>query len=232
MTTSGILKAEARSLIRDNLRKMIFIVLVYVIATTILYELQYRLPAPLSIYNDLRTGNITIEQFYDAIRTYGILLSLLLSLMTPAVTIGFKNYCLKIVRKQEGNFRDLLIGFNMLFKVIGISVVTYLFITLWSLLFIFPGIIAFYRYRLAYFILLDDPTKKIMQCINESKHLMHGKKIELFLIDISFFIWYVLNILVLAFVIPIFPVVSILLEPYFGLTQASYYNYIIKEATT
>lgn len=44
-----------------------------------------------------------------------------------------------------------------------------IFVMLWSLLFWFPGIIAYYRYSQAFYILAENPEKGIMDCINESK---------------------------------------------------------------
>ena len=227
--TSAMLKANARELIKANAPKLFFVAAIYLIIITFLSELQFRLPAPINIYEELRTGIITIQQFSDSIRSNGLLLALLLEIMSPTITIGFKAYCLKTVRKQEADYKDLLTGFSIFLKVISLSIITSILITLWSFLFFFPGIAAYYRYRLAYYILLDDPSKSVMKCISESKHLMRGKKVELFLIDLSFFPWNILNILVLSYIIPIFPIVSIWLTPYYGLSQATYYENIIKQ---
>ena len=229
--TSVQLKSESREFIRLNAPKLLLVGIVYLIVLTLISELQFRLPAPVSIYEQLRLGYITIEQFSNSIRRYGLLLALILGLMLPTISTGYKYYCLKITRKQDGDYKDLLTGLYLFNKVISISVITTVIIFFWSLLFIVPGIIAAYKYRQVYYILLDDPSKSPMHCINESKHLMHGKKLELFLIDISFIFWYILNVFIMSFVIPIFPVVSIWLTPYYGLTQASYYNYLIKEVT-
>ena len=94
------------------------------------------------------------------------------------------------------------------------------------MLFVIPGIIASYRYRLAYYILIDDPGKGALQCINESKLMMHGKKLDLLTIDISFIGWYILDLAV-VFIIPspiALPIVSIWLSPYLGLTRAAFYE--------
>ena len=230
--TPVLLKARSRELIRANVPKLFLVGLVYIIITTFISELQFRLPAPINIYRDFfQTGEMTPDQFLGSIRTSGIILAFLLGIMLPSVSIGYKSYCLKIVRKSDGDFADLLNGFSMFIKVIGISLVTTIIIAFWSLLLIFPGVIAFYKYRQAYYILLDDPTKGVFHCIFESGHLMYGKKVDLFLIDISFIGWYFLNVLVLSFVIPVFPIVSIWLTPYYGLTQAAYYDHIVKEVS-
>jgi len=227
--TPSELKFNSRELIFNNMPKIILVGLVYIVISTLISELQIRLPAPINIYQQLRTGMITVEQFSSSIRTSGLFLSFVLGIMLPTLSIGYKNYCLKTIRKQEGDYSDLLAGFGIFIKVILISLVTTVLIAFWSLLFIFPGIIAYYKYRQAYYILLDDPSKGVFHCINESKMLMSGKKIELFLIDISFASWYLLNVLILSFVIPVFPIVSIWLTPYYGLSQAAYYDFIIKE---
>ena len=229
--TPSMLKINSRELIFKNAPKLILVGLVYLVVITLISELQFRLPAPIGIYQQLRTGMITVEQFSASIRRSGLFLAFMLGIMMPAISIGYKSYCLKIVRKQEGDYYDLLAGFGIFIKVISISFITTVIIAFWSLLFIFPGIIAYYKYRQAYYILLDDPSKGVFHCINESKHIMSGKKIELFLIDISFFTWYLLNVMVLSFVIPIFPIVSIWLTPYYGLSQAAYYDYIMKEVS-
>ena len=92
-----------------------------------------------------------------------------------------------------------------------------IFIALWSLLFIVPGIIAMYRYRMAYYILLDDPDKGPLQCIRESKELMRGHKKELFFLDLSFIGW--------EFLITISAgILGIWILPYIYTTYAMYYN--------
>jgi uncharacterized membrane protein len=228
---SATLKSDARKLIKSNAPKILFISTIYLVIITLISELLFRLPVPTENYIRFFTFEITLEQLSDSVRTYGLLLAFLLALFSPVISIGYDNYCLKTVRHIETDYKDLLAGFGMFFKAITLSIVISFFIALWSLLFFFPGIVAFYKYRQAYYILLDDSSKSVMQCINESKHLMYGKKVDLFLIDVSFFGWYVLNILVLSFLIPFFPVVSIWLTPYYGITHAAYYVNILKEVT-
>ena len=229
--TPAQLKSASRDLIRVNTPKIFIVGLVYIIITTFISELQFRLPAPITIYEQLRLGYITIDQFSESIRTSGLILSLSLGIMLPSVSIGFKSYCLKLTRKLDGDYKDLLTGFSMFLKVISLSITTTVLVMFWTMIFVFPGIIAYYKYRQAYYILLDDPAKSVMHCIHESKRLMNGKKMELLLVDLSFLGWYVLNIIVLSFIIPIFPVFSIWITPYYGLTQAAFYNNLLKEVT-
>lgn len=73
------------------------------------------------------------------------------------------------------------------------TILTGIFIFLWSLLLIIPGIIAAYRYRMALYLLLDNPNMSVYQCIRESKRMMVGHKAELFVLDLSFLGWYILS---------------------------------------
>ena len=227
--SSSILKADARALIKANAPKIILVGIVYLVVTTFITQLQSHLPAPANIYPQFHANEISAEQFFASFRPHGILLALLLGLMLPTISTGYNYYCLKITRAQDADYKDLLRGLNMFLKVIALSIVSSFFVMLWSFLFVIPGIIAIYRYRQAYFILLDDPTKGVLQCITESKYLMHGRKIDLFLIDLSFIGWNMLSLLVLLFIIPFFPIVRIWLAPYYTLVLANYYNQLIAD---
>ena len=230
--TSSMLKHDARTIIFANVPTIIFISVLYIIIAAIISNISIRLPASDNVFFLLRTGRIDFEQFISSIRIGGLVLAFLLSIMLPTVAIGYNYYCLKLIRKQEGDYKDLLTGFGMFTKVVLLSLVITVLTFLWALLFFFPGLVAHYKYRQAYFILLDDPSKGVMQCINESKGLMYGRKLDLFLIDLSFIGWHFLNTFVLSFVIPFFPIVSVWLTPYYGLTQAGYYDYILKQIAT
>jgi hypothetical protein len=128
------------------------------------------------------------------------------------------------------DYKDIFNGFPLIWKILLIHILTNVFIALWSLLFVFPGIIAYYRYRQAYYILLDDPEKGVLQCIRESKTLMAGCKVDLFMLDISFLGWYVLDIM-LAVLLPLpfaLPIVAVWLMPYEGISRASFYDAVVQ----
>lgn len=68
-----------------------------------------------------------------------------------------------------------------------------IFIALWSMLFVIPGIVKSYAYSMAYFIKNDDPSKGWKQCIDESRAMMKGHKMQLFLLDLSFIGWIIVG---------------------------------------
>ena len=146
--------------------------------------------------------------------------SLFIEIMLQIVGVGYISYTLNISRHFPNGMADLADGFSVTFKVFAIAFLQGLFITLWSLLLIVPGIIAMYRYRMAFYILLDDPDKGPLQCIRESKAIMRGHKKELFLLDLSFIGWVLLITLSAG-------ILGIWILPYIYTTYAMYYNMLV-----
>lgn len=70
----------------------------------------------------------------------------------------------------------------------------YLF--LWFLLFIIPGIIKSYSYRMVPYILADNPTIGYKRAIQLSNDMTEGEKMKMFILDLSFLGWYLLGMLV------------------------------------
>ncbi|WP_124066395.1 DUF975 family protein [Clostridium sp. E02] len=133
---------------------------------------------------------------------------------------GFHVFCLKVANRDASmSYGDIFSGVKYFFKVIGLAFMSGLFIALWTLLLIVPGIIATYRYSQIFFILAENPEKGILQCIRESKEMMVGHKWEYFVLEMSFILWHLLA-LVTCFLSYIY------VYPYTMVTFANYYNRI------
>jgi len=227
-------KTNARKLIVENTSKVLLASIVFVLITTVLSQLQYHLlgfeTAAESYLERLREGQQpNISMLYSSFKPSGVALVVVLRLLISVFDAGLISYCLKLTRGHECDYKDVFNGFFYLSKVVTITVITSVLIMLWSLLFLFPGIAAAYRYRKALYILYDDPKKSALQCIRESKLIMHGNKLDLFLLDLSFVGWIILDILAAAFMplpIPV-PFIAVWLSPYQGLSRASFYNNLI-----
>ncbi len=68
---------------------------------------------------------------------------------------------------------------------------------LWFLLFIIPGFIALYAYRMVPYILGDNPNIGYQRAVRLSSQMTNGHKIGIFLLDISFLGWFLLGFLAL-----------------------------------
>lgn len=69
-----------------------------------------------------------------------------------------------------------------------------LFIGLWSLLLIVPGIVKAYEYRMVPYLLADDPNMTRQDAFRLSKELMYGQKWNTFVLDLSFIGWELLSL--------------------------------------
>ncbi len=97
---------------------------------------------------------------------------------------------------------------------------TELFTFLWTLLFIIPGIVMGYAYRLVPYIIADDPDIQAMDAIKKSKEMMKGHKMEAFIFDLSFFGWFLLNIITFGIAGLLF------VNPYYYSASAEFYRAI------
>ena len=110
-------------------------------------------------------------------------------ILTGAFAYGLALFMLTFFRTRKTDNKLLFEGFSMIVKTVLLQVVMSVFIFLWSLLFVIPGIIAAIRYSMAFYILADHPEYSISQCINESKARMRGNCGKYFLMMLSFIGW-------------------------------------------
>ena len=119
-------------------------------------------------------------------------LSIFITLITWVLSSGFVLYCMAIRRGERSEFLTLFDGFSFAGKVIALNLVTILFISLWAMLFVFPGIVAAYRYRFALYNLYENPDISVFEALNLSKRQTAGYKFQLFLLDFSYIGWFLL----------------------------------------
>jgi hypothetical protein len=80
-------------------------------------------------------------------------------------------------------------------NVILVMFLKNLFIALWSLLFIVPGFVKAYSYRMVPYLLEEHPELKGTQVITISRQMMNGHKGRAFVLDLSFLGWIILSAL-------------------------------------
>ena len=106
---------------------------------------------------------------------------------------GFMGTLLKAHANEDNRwFADAFGGFSRPFEVTGLLVLMNLKVLLWSLLLFFPGLVAAYRYRLAWFLKNEHPDWTASACLAESGRQMKGFKWKAFCLDFSYIGWYLL----------------------------------------
>ena len=125
-----------------------------------------------------------------AIIPCGVLVSAII--ITPAFMLSMIRVYINLTRGVAPNAKDAFCGFDDFWSAFKVIFLSGLFTFLWSLLFIVPGIVKLYSYSMAPYILAENPGKPALECINESKKMTNGHKMELFVLSLSFIGWFLL----------------------------------------
>jgi uncharacterized membrane protein len=153
-------------------------------------------------------------------RTHGSYLTIsstLTLIIGGPLALGAAIFSLSISRGKEARLEEIFLGFNNF----GTALITYLllllYIFLWTLLLIVPGIIAALGYSLTFYILADDPNIKPQDALKKSKSMMDGYKEKLFYLSLRFLLLAILCILTLG-------IGFLWLIPYVHVTMAKFYD--------
>lgn len=144
----------------------------------------------------------------------GIIINLIIG---GPLLLGLISCFLKFVRGEQFQFENLFDGFKTFGSAFLVQLLMTIFIFLWTLLLIIPGIIAGYRYSMAFYILNDNPELSSMDALRESKKMMIGYKGKLFLLHLSFIGWAILSVLTAG-------IGFLWLIPYIHTTTANFYK--------
>ena len=154
---------------------------------------------------------------------YGLITSALSAtgigaLATGLLTVGISAFFLTVIRNGKAEFESF---FNGLTDNIGTKFISMLlvqiYIMLWTLLFYIPGIVKSYSYAMTPYILLDKPELSATEAITESRNMMNGHKMELFLLDLSFIGWILLSLLTCG-------ILFFYVAPYMQAARAEFYR--------
>ncbi len=101
---------------------------------------------------------------------------------------------------------------------VGTMLLKDIFLCLWSMLFVIPGLIKAYSYAMVPFILADNPDLGATEAITLSRKMMNGNKWKTFVLDLSFIGWELLSLITCG-IVGVFYV-----NPYIYATYAELYN--------
>jgi uncharacterized membrane protein len=148
----------------------------------------------------------------------------LITLVLLPLYIGYLWTFLSVIRTGKAiNFSGLVQGFSeisLYLKILGTYIVMMVYMFLWFLLFIIPGIIKAIAYSQVYFVLKDNPEIGINAAITKSRKLMHGYKWKYFVLQLSFIGWIILCLLSLG-------IGFLWLSPYLSASNAAFYNELV-----
>jgi len=159
-------------------------------------------------------GNLNYAFSSDGLK---IAINLAPLLLGGAFALGVATFSLAIARDEDAKLEMIFSGFKYYIKTLGLFLLMMLFILLWMLLLIVPGIIAAISYSMAFFIMRDNPDIKAMEAIDASKKMMYGYKWKYFCLGFRFIGWIILGILSLG-------IGFLWIAPYMSISQAKFYD--------
>lgn len=109
--------------------------------------------------------------------------------------LGLAAIALKVVEKQDIKIEDMFSGFKDFVKSFVLGILIFIFVFLWSLLLIVPGIIMAFAYSMSFFIMKENPELSANEARKKSIELMRGNKWKYFCLMFSFIGWILLSIL-------------------------------------
>ncbi|MFW5790972.1 MAG: DUF975 family protein [Bacillota bacterium] len=209
------LKHRARQVLKGNYWSAFIVSLVILITG----GSHNRLDILTESFQGVESGNVFNLNFQIALIVgLVILIFVLLRIFIGyAFEVGGRKYFIKLA---EGESKISNLGFafkqNRYSNVFITMLLRSIYLLLWTLLLIIPGIIKFYAYRMVPYILADNPDIGAGKAIKLSNKMTQGEKWDIFILDLSFLGWFILG--ALLFGIGIFFV-----QPYYDATNADLY---------
>ena len=135
------------------------------------------------------------------------------------ISVGYARFNLDLVDGGNPSF-ETLFGYFSYWKTTAVArLLQSLYVLLWSLLFIIPGIMASYSYAMTEFILAEHPELTAGEAIAQSKEMMSGNRWRLFCLHFSFIGWDILCTLTMG-------IGHLWLRPYRQVADAVFYREI------
>ena len=169
-------------------------------------------------------ANILIDSdvMYKVSEKFGLIgLSISCSLISlflgGVISVGLCKFLLDMTTKrEEPRFETLFSQFNIYLKTLGLNILITLSVCIGTILFIVPGIIVGLMFSQSYYILSEDPSKSITQCIKESVDMMNGHKWDLFYLELTFIGWWLLTAITVG-------IAGLWVAPYVKVTETNFY---------
>lgn len=116
-----------------------------------------------------------------------------LFILGSVIKIGYARFNLDLVDRQEELQKAKLFAyFPQWTTAAAANILQTVYIILWSLLFVIPGIIASYSYSMTGYILAEHPELTASEAISRSRRMMRGNRGRLFCLQLSFIGWGIL----------------------------------------
>lgn len=214
--TRAELKSAAKEQIKGNIGKYFLCYLIVMIGYFLLVNLPIQAVTK-KMTRDILLGRSVSFLPFIFIIIFGFIIA-------APIQLSFVKLELGMTKNENIKVSGLIEGYKRTGACIALTLLIQIFVMLWSLLLLIPGIIKSLSYSMAFYVLADNPQMSAMEALNESKEIMKGHKWEFFVLNLSFILWILLGAIT-------FGLAFIYVMPYMRATTANFYN-SIKVKTT
>lgn len=151
-----------------------------------------------------------------------IIVSIILLILSGAITLGYYQFHQNLVRGEEAEVGTLFVHMDKIWHGFCLNFLQAVYILLWTLCLVIPGIMAIYSYAMTSYIANDHPEMTASEAIAASKEMMKGHRWRLFCLEISFIGWDLLAALTLG-------IGSFAVAPYRETARAFFYQDLLNE---
>lgn len=243
------LKKDARQAMSAAKPAPFWVILAATAITMVLAVLTMSLDGTLTsirtMYAAALEGQLVYVEPQAAGGLLGWVLGVAVQVMTVEIGVGVVIYALRIWRREKAGLGDVFDSFGVFFRSIWITLLPSLLMSLWSAIYVIPvstlilmtgqvwwvivglplmipALQAIYAYRLATYLMLDNPQLSCWQCVALSRQIMRGHKWEAFVLDLSFLGWMLLGLIPVAGLIAL-----VWVSAYQQVTNAGYYDRVL-----
>lgn len=157
-----------------------------------------------------------------AFSLFALLFAIAWYILGGIIMVGYARFNLTMLDGEKPSIDAIFSGFSRWQTAACARLLMGLYVLLWSLLFVIPGIIASYSYAMTRFILADNPDMTASEAIRRSKQMMSGNRWRLFCLHLSFIGWSILATLA-------FGIGHLWLHPYKQAASAAFYLDLCEE---
>lgn len=186
-------------------------------------NISYQIPIHIPILEELSAAlreGARLGKFTLSVRS-GVF-GLAAFILGGTLQLGYARFLLRQYDGQGAEFNDLFSQFDRFGTGFAQHFLRSLYVALWSILLVIPGIIKNYSYAMTPFILTDHPELTASQAIDWSEELMEGHKMDLFILDLTFLGWEILAAMT-------WNLGHLALNPYRNASHAAFYRQLLED---
>ena len=224
------LKQKAKENLHRNLWLCIGVTFVFGLLSSDLFGLNVD-PTTYEYYFRMglgTSGDISMDFIYIPITSIVASLVLLASLsfkilIVNPIIVGHTRFYIEN-KYGKSSFEALFAYFNAndYWNVVKVMLLYDIYIILWTLCFIVPGIIKSYEYYFVPYILAENPNMDSDEIFEITKEMTSGHKFDLFVLELSFILWNLLALITLG-------LSTLYVNPYMLATKCEAYYFFKQE---